>query len=312
METVREPKILIPYKPAESVSEDFREFFIILRPEANGVMVESLLLKVVAGTPLYKKNVSFQYLANIPGDFIVHRKVLEQHYHLKISYARKGVEIFTPYMKKEFEQYFGIAIGTASVYGAFEALNLLKCTEEELFQIRVPKEDMLELNGQNIKKIGSLFVVNYDIPALLHKNSRASDIAVMVFRSTLGESDFLQMVKLMGEQLIRGGVLHPDVPISRIFHYSKSPFEFLLDSAGYLLDGPDSRFPLGYLPFVRYLNGFGIPLKIIEGVLKYPLFTYRNETEALVERDIFKYTFGSSFENAYQKLIEAYSQCYIA
>ncbi|MBI9102016.1 MAG: hypothetical protein JEY99_06335 [Spirochaetales bacterium] len=312
MNKEHQPKILIPYIPAIDGDSEKMDFFITLRPEANGVQVESLLFKVVSENPLYKNNVSFAYLANIPGDFIINQKIMEQHYHLKISFARKGRTIFTPYMKARFYEHFRVSADDVSLMGAFQALASLGCSEEELFQFRVDNSEMLDVNGQNIKKIDDIYVVNYDIPAILHKNNHNTDIAVMIFRSGLEFEDFKHMIGDMGESLVKNGILGPNLPFSRIFHYSKSPFEHLLDCSGYLLKTPTTHFSLGHLPFVRYLQNKGVPLKMIEGALKYPVMTYRNSSGGLVERDIFQYTVGSSFKTSYQKFSSALGQCYIS
>ncbi len=311
-ERIRKPRILIPYTPRTGERGEEQEFFITLRPEANGVAAESSLLKTVRNNPIYKNNVSFVYLANISGDYIINHRIVEQHYHLKISYARHGTSLFTPFMKDVFQDFFQIPFWEAEISGSFQALSRLGCSEDELFRIRVKRKDMIEINGQNIKRIGDIFVVNYDIPAILHKNSHVTDIAVMIFRSTLGSDDFAEMIREMGENLVKEGILHPDLPISRIFHYSKSPFEFLLDASGYLLKSDFTPYPLGNMDFPRFLNSRGLPLKIIEGVLKYPLLSYRSPAGGLVERDIFQYTFGNTFEASYRKLISASGQCYIA
>jgi len=312
MEKQHQPKILIPFIPPTDADSGTKDFFIILRPEANGVQVESLMLKVIATNPLYKKNVSFAYLANIPGDFIVKKKIIEQHYHLKISFARKGKELFTPFMKERFREHFGVLADDARILGAFDAIDYFDCSEDDLFLLRVEMEDMLEVNGQNIKKVGDTFVVNYDIPAILHKNSHNTDIAVMILRSGLEDDHFKDMIREMGDNLVGHGILGPNLPISRIFHYSKGPFEFLLDCSGYLLKNPTTRLPLGQLGFVRFLNNRDIPLKIVEGVLKHPVMTFRTPDGGLVEGDIFQYTVGSSFKTSYQKLISMLGQNYIA
>ena len=307
----QEPKILIPFVPAGEDSRDHQDFFIILRPETNGTLVESLLMKVITGHPEYKAAVRFVYLANIPGDFIVRRRIVEQHYHLKISFAHRGAELFTPGMSRAFTGKFGAAPGECRILGSFRALEALGMDEEELFRERVATSLVLEVNGQNIKKIRDLFVVNYDIPALLHKNSRNTDVAVMVFRSALPEGKFREMLSRMGEALVAAGILGEHFPLSRVFHYSKGPFEFFLDAQGYLLEPGGTPFPAGELDFVRYLNARGIPLRVLEGLLRHPMACFGTSGGGLVEGDIFQYTFGNTFEEAYQNLMCIRSQFYV-
>lgn len=308
----REPKILIPFIPPGDDFRDHQDFFIILRPETNGTEVESLLMQVIRGNGEYKSGVSFVYLANIPGDYIVRHRVIEQHYHLKISFARKGAVLFTPGMQESFHRKFGLLPHKARILGAFEALGPLGMTEEELFDKRVDLSLMLDVNGQNIKKINDIFVVNYDIPALLHKNSRNTDIAVMIFRSRLPKPAFREMIGTMGKLLVEKGILREHFPLSRVFHYSKGPFEFFLDASGYLLKDPRTPYPLGSLDFVKFMNERGIPLKILEGLVRYPLMLFETSPGALVEGDILQYTYGSTFNEAYQILSKTRGQFYIS
>jgi len=265
-------------------------------------------MQVIRGKTEYKEKISIVYLANIPGDFIIHNKLMEQHYHLKISFAHRGAQIFTPYMIRKFESHFSTAYDPEKIFGAFPALKKFNLSEEELFHLRVPREDMMDINGQTIKRYEDSFIVNYDIPALLHKNSYKTDIAVMVFRSALDETTFSSLIRDMGTALVEEGIVDPKLPISHVFHYSKGPFEFLLDAEGYLLTRDNHHEPLGQHSFSQFLHDRGVPINVVQHILKFPILIYPGKGDTLVERDILHYTFGDSFEEAYQKLIKALGQ----
>ena len=303
----RIPKILIPFTPPGE-GDPGRDFFIFLRPETNGVAVESILMKVITGNSHYKENLTFCYLANFPGEYIIHHKLVEQHYHLKISFAHRGARLFTPYMNTVFQAYFREPADPNRVIGSFQAMEKFKISAKELFHLWVPDDEMLVLNGQSIKKYRDHYIVNYDIPAILHKNSYKSDIAVMVFRSRLSGEGFKGVIKDMGRALIAAEVINPHLPISHVFHYSKGPLEFLLDAQGYLLDPQGTHHPLGELGFARFLHDREIPVKTVQRLLKFPILLYRGRGSTLVERDIFDYTIGNGFEDAYRKLHRALGQ----
>jgi len=302
----RLPQVLVPYTPA--VSEDQRDFFIFLRPESNGVKVESVMMRVIMDNRRYREGVHICYLANIPGDYMVHSRMVEQHYHLKISFAQRGGQLFTPYMKSVFQAHFHELFRQDRVLGAFAALERFDLTPEEMFHLRVPAAEMLEVNGQSIKRFHDHFIVNYDIPAILQKNRGQTDIAVMVLRSELADDLFRQLIAEMGNALRREKIISPRMPVSHVFHYSKGPFEFILDAEGFLLTPRGRRVSLGQHEFSRFLLRRGISVDKLERLLRYPILLYRETDDTLVERDIIGYTFGDGFEEAYQKLQNARGQ----
>ena len=104
MDECRLPSILVPY-PGPRVESDVQDIALYLRPESNGVLVESTIMRVI--TSGYRQNTRMVYLANIPGDFVVARRVVERHYRLKIQFARSGKDAFTPQMQRRFERAFG-------------------------------------------------------------------------------------------------------------------------------------------------------------------------------------------------------------
>ena len=167
---------------------------------------------------------------------------------------------------------------------------------------------MLEVNGQTVKRYRESYIVNYDIPALLKKNRDQTDIAVMVFRTELTDHLFGQLIAEMGNALRQGRIISPQMPVSHVFHYSKGPFEFLLDAQAFLLNPRGGRVFLGQHKFSRFLLGKGISVKNVERLLRYPILLYRGADNTLVERDIIGYTFGDGFEEAYRKLQNARGQ----
>lgn len=306
---IQQPSVLIPY-PGPCKNSQSHDIFFYLRPETNGVRTESTLLRVIQKSE-YKDKIEMIYLANLPGSFIVRNHIVEEHYSVKYYFSKHGKKSFTPHMIEEFESYFHTDFAHSAIVGSFEALSVLGTTEEELFKHWVPVSDLLVIDGQTIKKIENVFVVNYDIPALLHKNNSSTDIAVMIFRSTLPSAIFQQMVREMENALVREEILSPQVPFSHAFHYSKSPFEQILDAIGYLYAPDGSHVHLENVSFCCYLIERGLTPAEIAGCIRYPIMQFRSEHGEIIEQDLLYYTFEDSYHDAYCKLFQSISQVHI-
>ncbi|HKK21242.1 MAG TPA: hypothetical protein VJ983_07210 [candidate division Zixibacteria bacterium] len=295
------PKVLIPY-PGPASERDEQDIFVYLRPETNDVRVEATVLKVVERCPAYKRDMNLVYLANVPGEFITRHHIVEQHYALKLEFAVYGKELFTPYMRTAFSNAFRTSFDGADIIGSFEALRRLKLRPEELFALWVPDEDLFVVDGQSIKRVGGSYVVNYDIPALLHKNSRGTDIAVMIFRVRLGYSFFNDLVEQMRDALIQNGLMSPKTPPSRAFHYSKGPFEQILDGFGYLFTSQIETASLADLTFSTFLSNNGIQFETIRGVVSHPILHFKDEYGNTLEENLFSYTLFDDYQTALRKL----------
>ena len=304
------PQILLPY-PGPSDDPQIQDIFVYLRPETNGVLVESLLLNVIKSCGRYRSGIKLIYLANFPGEYILDHHVIERHYSHKFFFAVHGKRAFTTKMKRAFEHRFGRSFDDAPIIGSFEALAELEKSPEQLFSSWVPSEDMLHVDGQSIKKIDGHFVVNYDIPALLHKNNRGTDIAVMLFRCSVDYDYFHELVDEMREVLVEKGVLNPSVPASRAFHFSKGPFEQLLDAADYLCDTSGTPRPIDDLSFVRYAGTRGYTPAQLQSVIEYPVCLFETDDGTRVEESIFSYTADDSYEEAIDKLDHLRAQLWI-
>ena len=292
----RKPSILVPFVPAGDASEA-RDVFVYLRPESNGLEVESLIMQSIHAEKL-KQNVGLAYLANIPGDFIATKGLIEHHYRIRLLFAVKGKTLFTRHMKKVFKSYFRCSFDKADIIGPYEAMKRLGVDEETLFKTWVQPSNMLNINGQSIKKIDDFFVLNYDIPALLNKNNINTDIAVMIFRFHRRNEDIHLMIDAIGEQLKAKGIVNVHNPASRIFHYSKGPFEELLDCSGFLYDPDLKNISLGDVTFGRFLIEHGVSIEQIEGALYHPIMTFKTADGKYEENDIFSYTKDLGYEKA--------------
>ena len=275
METraLHKPKILVPYGGPEP-DPDFLDIFVYLRPESNGVAVESAILSVIKECRKNDRHVKLIYMANMPGDYIVSRKIIEHHYSLRLFFAVHGGRAFTPDMVQQFEEAYGAEFRNARVIGAFEALRRFAWTPEELFELWVEEAAVFRIAGQVVKRYRDVWIVNYDVPALLHKNSAATDIAVMTFRTREGYRHFFELAAQMKHALVERGLLRQGMPIARAVHISRSPFEQLLDTRDYLLTPDGAPAGLEASSFAQFLMARGIDLALIRGLIEHPICTF--------------------------------------
>lgn len=299
---MRQPKILIPY-PGPQASDNSTDVYLYLRPESNGVKVESTLMRVLYLNQYYKENAQIVYLANMPGEYILKQHIIERHYSLNLLFASMGKMAFTKGMKKHFEEYYNVKWENAHILGAFEALIELKLKEEELFKLRVKDCDLLQYHGQTIKRVGNTFIINYDIPAILHKNTYDTDIAVMILRIKFGWNDFTEMIREMGKALISDGILPKNMSASRVFHYSKSPLEQILDGIGYLVN-VDANDKIGEedISFVQFLNKKGVSIDKVKEIINSRIVYLKEDDGSYREENIMVYTHGFNYEETYLAL----------
>jgi len=285
---------------------------VYLRPETNGIEVESVMMRTIQSSSFYREKVQLVYLANLPGSFIGKKRAIEKHYHLKIMFAKRGGKLFTAYMKHQFSEFFGIPFEKASIWGAFEALRHMGYSRTGLFNIWVPHNELLSLNGQTIKRVGDQFIVNYDIPAILMKNRDDTDMAVMILRTDLGPESIYQLMMNMVDSLKNQGLLSDGEAFTRVFHFSRSPFEQILDGIGFIYNQDGNHIDLNSINFYTYLLERGISPGEIEKILKYPIFCFQDPENGYYEKTIYTATYGMGYDEAYKKLILSEGQVLLA
>jgi hypothetical protein len=299
------PTVIVPY-PGPSQVPGVQDIFVYLRPETNGVIAESTILKVVKNANLHGDVMSLVFLANLPGEFIVKHKIVEQFYSLRLHFAVHGANAFTPAMRRQFEAHFKIDLASAAVHGAFDAMDRLQLKPEELFDLWVPEHDLLHMQGQIIKRIHGLFVVNYDIPALIHKNSKQTDIAVMLFRTSFGYEEVNALVQSMHKALCGSGILSSQLDVARAFHYSKSPLAQVLDGIAYLYPilGPQLR--IQDLTFAHWLLDQQISIEKLASLLRNPIVMIHDDQGESQEVNLFQYTQFDSYSQSLKKINQIY------
>jgi hypothetical protein len=292
------PKILVPYLGPGKLGQ--MDIVVYLRPETNGVDVESTLFRELRA-PAYVDHFQLVYLANLPGLYLRNSHVINDHYHQRIRFAQEGSRLFTPEMISRFERFFGEKFDHDLIIGAFEALEEFEISADQLMDLWVPVYDLLEVHGQLIKRHPKgKFVVNYDIPGILAKYQEGTDVAAMVLRTDFKYEQFLPVIHHLGDQLVESQLLDPSKPIRRIFHYSKGPFEQILDTVGFLLrpngqpESPDQT------QFFQYLKAKGCDERRIWQILKNPIVRMKWKGKT-IEENLLIFTQGHNFKSAYKK-----------
>lgn len=287
----------MPYQAPE-YADGTLDVFVYLRPESNGVAVESTILKAVRACRDDQRDIDLVYMANIPGDYIVSRRIVERHYALRLFFAVAGGRAFTADMQEQFADFYGTAFELQRVIGAFQALRQFGWEPEDLFDLWVEEDDVTRIAGQVIKRYQHQWIVNYDIPALLHKNNAATDIAVMTFRTREGYPHFFQMAREIRTTLVSKGLLKRGMPISRAVHISRSPFEQLLDARDYLVN-PDGS-PVGFeqSSFAAFLLSRGLSRPEVNGLLDHPICGMDFSVDAPRDQNLLDLCEGFGYEDA--------------
>ncbi len=305
--TSRKPSVIIPYRGPE-VQEGTTDIFLYLRPETNGVNVEKCIFRVLHNVPLYKEKVSLVYLANLPGEFIVENQVIKKHYAVRTHFAQKGKAGMTEGMRRHFQVFFGIPWEKAKILGAYEALEEFHLTESQLFDLWVPPYDILISCGQIIKRKEDIFIINYDIPALLQKNNADTDIAAMILRFKLDTTRIRTCLEEIRQSLVLDGILDPMKPPARVFHFSKSPFDLIQDAMGHLTDQEGKLMGWQVSSFGRYLAEKGMRDETVENLIRFPIVQFEVKGVGIIEENIHVATADFSYEEAWQKFATSVGQ----
>lgn len=303
------PSILIPYSGASS-STHTQDVFICMRPETNGVVGEKVVMNILHCCPEYaKKEIKLVYLANIPSDVLVSRNIYKHYYALKIHFAARGGELFTPVMRRACSEYFNTEFDPQRFIGSFAALKLFSLRAEKLFALRVNARDMLTINGQSIKRYRDYFVVNYDVPALIHRYSLNYNIALMCVRIKTSYAYFKSLVEKMHAGLVAEGLVRPGSLLGSTFHYSRGPFDQLRDGMSFLLDQQGDPIDLEQISFAHYLLQRGVSRELLQHLSVNPIVTLTDDAGSEREVSITDYTQGREYAEAYRTLtsVMAYS-----
>lgn len=294
--TESKPQVLVAYDGPEP-DPDYLDVFVYLRPESNGVQVESAILSVIQHCAEYRSGINLVYLANVPGEYIVKNRIVERHYALRLFFGVHGGSAFSRDMARQFESFYGDTFRPDRVIGSFDALRRFGWEPEELFALWVEENAVVHIAGQIIKRYQDVYIVNYDVPALLHKNNAGTDIAVMAFRTREGYPHFFQLAHQMRATLVERGLLRQGVPIARAVHISRSPFEQLIDTRDYLLRPDGTRAAIEDSSFGLFLLNRGYSRAGIQGLMDHPICKFDFGVDAPTDQNVLELCEGFSYED---------------
>ena len=301
---MKQPSVLVEY-PGPTEAEGEQDVSLYLRPESNGIRVESTIMRCLREYPGSEDCIRVVYLANLPGSFVADRSIVAEHYATRIRFANRGRDLFTPQMRQEFERHFDRPFDDAQVLGAFQALDALDMGADELFKLRVPEADFTYILGQTLKRVGETYVVNYDIPALLHRHNETTDIFAMLLRMRISYPEFASIVVDIGHALVEQEIVSGRIPMSRIFHYSKGPFEQILDGIGYIYTPDGNHIPYRRMSFLHYLTTRGFAQDHILRAVAHPIVRLaRASPPGAAEVNLFEYTRGCTYSQAATRFTE--------
>ncbi|MEX2444624.1 MAG: hypothetical protein WD492_13535 [Alkalispirochaeta sp.] len=287
----------MPYVGADS-DPGALDVFVYLRPETNGVAVESTVMKVIKECQTGSSDFRLVYMANVPGGYIARRRIVERHYSLRLFFAVHGGATFSSDMQEQFEEFYGVDFNPKKVIGAFDALRRFRWSPDDLFGLWVDEQAVTRIAGQVIKQYQGIWVVNYDIPALLHKNNAATDIAVMAFRTREGYPHFFELAMQMKSALVERGLLRKGMPIARAVHISHSPFEQLLDARDYLLTPEGGPAGMRSSSFATFLVEHGFSMTDVEGLVEHPICRFDFGVKAPKDQNLLDLCEGFGYQDA--------------
>jgi len=122
----------------------------------------------------------------------------------------------------------------------------------------------------------------------------------MILRSALPYPQLQGIIEQVILALEAQGILpHPGI-YSHVFHYSKGPFEQILDGSDYVCDGSGEPVDPRQLSFFAYLLERGFTAEEILAALRDPIAWFRTPYGAQ-EHHLFVYTDGDTFPEAARK-----------
>ncbi len=256
------PDVLIPYTVPERELGDSSISIITVRPETNKVNYEAVIIKSTAPFA------NVIHMANLSGMLINKKGIVACHYSSQLQFAVNGKEEMEKYpeMIRTFEKKFDTPFKDAKIIGSYEAILdfKLKKSADDLFETMVPGEHFLELFGQTIKKIDVYYVLNYDIPAILTRHDKGTDMFLVAIRMKDSKNRFSDLNHVIYENMRkdtainilgidrRKGLAWYD-QVRRTYHISRSHIEAMFDLTDYVFKDESERILFSDTPLGRRL-----------------------------------------------------------
>ncbi len=269
------PDIIINYDLSEIESETG---VVYVRPESNEVNYEKAILKGVM------PSADVIYMANLNGALFIKDALIVEHNACQYRFAIFGKEEMIRYreMAEAFENHFNVDFNKAKIVGSFEAILTLNISSDELFNTIVPNDRFLYLYGQTIKRVGDVFVINYDLPAIISRYTPTANIFVIVLRSKEKNFNFKGLSQSITKMIqttdyydllddnIKKNML-PDEMIRRIYHISRNHFMAMCDMLDFVFYSNSDQISPNQTTLGHKLIEKGITGQHIIHIKEYPI-----------------------------------------
>jgi hypothetical protein len=285
------PDIIVPYPKAENGFAERGNLasyaVAYVRPETNNVLYERAIL---AGLRGHGKII---YCANIAGSVFLRDAILENHYPSQFRFARdpwRELEKF-PEIRSRVEGYFHLPRPEARLLGAFEAVDALGVSEEDLLETIVPSADYLGCWGQSFKRLSGAIVVNPNLPAIIKRHAPPANVFSVVvcahnhdgvFFESVNESVFKEITSRSETPIIDGEKLDSLVwseRIRRTYHLSSNHLMAMFDMLDFVYTAEGPRLDPADTPLGRWLlqDRFANP-EGLKALKSWPLVRRKNST----------------------------------
>ncbi len=236
------PDVIIDYiSVASDLPTDLPTALVYVRPETNEVHYEKA---IILGITPYADVV---YLANLNGRIFIKDALILDHYASQYRfavYAKEEMARF-PEFVETFENYFKTSFDSSFIIGSFDALIKLNLNDESLFNYIVEDKDFLKLYGQTIKKINNVFVVNYDMPAIIKRYTPKANVFAIAIKFKDKNTSFLEINQSIFDQIKKNNMVIVDEEfhkslewnerIRRTYHISRNNVMAMFDMVDFII-----------------------------------------------------------------------------
>jgi len=150
-----------------------------------------------------------------------------------------------PEFVETFENYFKTSFDSSFIIGSFDALIKLNLNDESLFNYIVEDKDFLKLYGQTIKKINNVFVVNYDMPAIIKRYTPKANVFAIAIKFKDKNTSFLEINQSIFDQIKKNNMVIVDEEfhkslewnerIRRTYHISRNNVMAMFDMVDFII-----------------------------------------------------------------------------
>jgi hypothetical protein len=250
------PDILRPYAAEEDLSSEprrdrLRHAIVCVRPESNRLPYEAEIVSVL------KARARVTYIANLNGRLFTEGGILRSRYASQFRFARDPRAFLEQYpeLALAFEEHFGVPVSEAPIRSSLGDLSEIGLSPEGLFATIVSDSDFLAVKGQTFKRIHGVYIVNYDLPAIVRRYTPEANVFVALAEAEADSDDFYDG---LNEALHDTIASHSETPlvfgaelsglswheqVRRTYHLSMNRLQAMLDMADFVY--PDASGRLG-------------------------------------------------------------------